>query len=1488
MNHVRALPARQRFPLRLLAFLFFVLAVGTGAIELQKFMVKRAQLVQNQLIALIEGNLGFNIRYKSIAPNFINRIQMIGLQIDGERIKVEVDRVMIVLDWRSFLSGGDPADMIRRIEVDGVHVVMGQSHTTSSATLQETVDALSLELFTFLQQGFDLPFLGVKVFLRQVNIDYRSAWGGVRVSNGQLTIIPQAEHYAVQLDGAPEFTVGEIVTVLPVSLAGTLSPQLNRGDITLSVRSFIQEFLSLPNQTIRMVWADGQLELRNTLASRSLDYIVRINASEQLLYAEFSTLSLQLSEILARPEDRRRVMKVEELNGRGSVLYYPSQDVLYYGLVGNIQLAGEERSTQVQIDLSGDKWTIFVSLLRLKSGGLQAGFNGTVDLQTYFPSGRLLIAGEHQNQRAAVVLNFKAEGSVLQITEGRLDMNGDPVAAVVGQILSMEDSYSLWLALATISENPEVIELVGFYNPTSGIGRVSSQTDRFSSRVLSNAGLFPTAFSDWWWRWNLRVDIASEQFFVTGSELALIRGIDDGVRLSFTADRQQLRVQNMSVRWGDVYTQLWLESSMTSEPEFNGQIRGLKEAYSFDGKWGGGLLTINNASGQVLVDFKQKKAQVAVVDLPIGFGVHPPQLSVRLQAQWQEAWSVQLAQLELRDNTRQFSTSNAFFNERSGTVQRFTYTDEISTVSGGINYGKTARGYMLSGVAESDGAPISREIYGLDLFYDYDDITGSVDVRRFPLVRLGVETLEGDLNLDMRIASLLKHPDLIANVNVSRGFFNDFMMRFDGQVRYTEEGLQLGQMEGQYGEHLMRGGMLLANVKAGSLSFSSRYARVNRQVATGISFVAQSTLPSETEGRKPSWMTMLTSDFSAQIGLEPLMVSNLKVLGAMRLRLQKYGDQFTLLGLDGLDLQGDFNMLERVGAWRWFDVNGLQTSGRLNMNPDVFSVDIDHLRVPLEIFNPILLLLSDKRIVGFESGFIQGFLSIGPGSHIERGQMVFNNAAMRVSYFPQDTLRLDGMTLFFEDNLARLGPYDIPAGRFSNRMILRLQATAEFSLPRVSYVVDLNMLPKDKNNSDNRGVVYEFNLGNDVVRFRGTMQGWIRLSGENKQMRVSGDLTVPQTQGNLGAVPVLFGGSNTIKRRIPTTRAIRPVLNVSISPPGEGLDEPFIFRTGRAVTFFIPDSSVPTIQVTMSPEQNLYLVMDITPSDTSGNNFVYVVGDLTLASGEINYFSNPFKIREGGLIRFNEELGFNPLLIFTADLRTTSRVRGGPTHTITMEFASQALDRSFDFPFSSPTLNQNEIMVELGAIIRPSTEDLADQENIDALLPQEDDPNAAIKSVVKPIGDVAGQYLSRQLEQIVRFIPFIDTIEVRTSAVSNLLLDRLESDPFATNTQNTSAWDLLDGTSINAGFAITRNFFIEFSFGVVLEQDTQLNWMSGSNERLVTQIGLSLQFDTPWFLINWGFYPTFTQDSWNQLLVPAVSLSFTRTISFGSWSDLWK
>ena len=269
--------------------------------------------------------------------------------------------------------------------------------------------------------------------------------------------------------------------------------------------------------------------------------------------------------------------------------------------------------------------------------------------------------------------------------------------------------------------------------------------------------------------------------------------------------------------------------------------------------------------------------------------------------------------------------------------------------------------------------------------------------------------------------------------------------------------------------------------------------------------------------------------------------------------------------------------------------------------------------------------------------------------------------------------------------------------------------------------------------------------------------------------------------------------------------------------------------TGRRVEFTWPSPQLPILRVPLVPGEHIGIEFDRASGDFSVN------GDVEVRGGELFYFNRQFLMREGRIRFAGDEIRFDPQVQLRAETR--ERDRAGNEVRIILEADTTLSEFSPDTVRLSTDPPQSRVAIE--SLVRGGT--LLDG----GLAPD----LTTAGSAAAFSGDLLTQTtLLRPVERALRELLGVDFVSIRSPFVQNLVVDRLLEPQGTTFTPGSA--DLLDNTSFSLGKYFGSDLFLK----MLLRLETPEVDVVGAAP-LRPDLELSLEWATPFFLLEWSFLP---------------------------------
>jgi len=292
----------------------------------------------------------------------------------------------------------------------------------------------------------------------------------------------------------------------------------------------------------------------------------------------------------------------------------------------------------------------------------------------------------------------------------------------------------------------------------------------------------------------------------------------------------------------------------------------------------------------------------------------------------------------------------------------------------------------------------------------------------------------------------------------------------------------------------------------------------------------------------------------------------------------------------------------------------------------------------------------------------------------------------------------------------------------------------------------------------------------------------------------------------LGGRLVLQDTSVTLKNT-PQTGATGPSL---------GFNADLTLVTGRKVEFLWPNENLPLLRAVSTPNQTLSVKANDVASTWS------VTGKLGLKTGEINYLSRTFVLKEGQLTFQESQAGFDPRISVRAEwkYRETS---GTSVIGLRADGTLATFSPRFD---STPYKSAEELQQIVGTTLSLPT----------------DYTNTSVDSALSVASDVGTSFLLTPFEETVKRNFKLDLFTVKTEILKRTLLNR---------NAILDASDYLDNTRLYFGKYVGDDLFLQGTLAF-RRDDTVAAQVSTP---MVVEPEFQMEFQTPFFLLNWTLLP---------------------------------
>ena len=718
------------------------------------------------------------------------------------------------------------------------------------------------------------------------------------------------------------------------------------------------------------------------------------------------------------------------------------------------------------------------------------------------------------------------------------------------------------------------------------------------------------------------------------------------------------------------------------------------------------------------------------------------------------------------------------------------------TGSGSVTYGGQ-QGAVAGRLALFDAA--QDEGYTVTVSLDRGQLDGAAEIRGMPLDRIGEFPISGELRASITASGPMQDLAWNAAVSLENGRFNQEEVSLAAEVDVSQGGLVLDRFSFDLLSHHLRNGKMTYDQDSARAQFDADYSAdyFGDSVAAHLRLTADNLDLGGGGNPDAAFATGVQATLhtsALQVAGAPLDDWQLQLVVANGDAAQARDEARAniVVHFDGGPHQAFKGFISTLGQFQ-VHVRGEPYPLRGTATGSI-SGGVIAADVELVEADALVIneLLGDSPI-SVESGRASGTARVaGPLSDPDFwGQLRVTGGSVASPLSPQ-VVGPFTVDLSLEEKALSISGFASETGS-ALPVTLAGAATVERWIP-VTYQLELATTSAS-------GVAIDHQFG--PLLFDGYATGAITIAGAPERVSISGRM-----------------------------QAVQADISIAEVATGAGQDDPLevdvAITTGRSVEFTWPTAQFPILRVMLVPSEQVRIGYDGLAGSFS------VDGSVDVRSGDLFYFNRQFRIREGRIGFSENENRFDPRLEMRAETRERD-ANGDPVRimleaeTTLSRFSPETVRLASDPPQSA---------LALDALLR----DPLAGENLEVT-------GGAGMSAAAFSGDLLAQVaLLQPVERALREALGVDMVSIRSPFVQNLVLDGLATP--AEDGSATTVGNPLDNTSLSFGKYLGSDLFLT----MLLRLDTSGD-SSSSEPLLLSDIELSLEWATPFFMLEWSFLP---------------------------------
>ena len=1443
--------------LELALLLLIIGGAGWGVRSLGEVVESHVVAKREEAIGGLFTLLNRNVSYRDISPSLLRAIEIRDLTIYSgdtpEQPLMSIRRLRLRYSLTRLLTSLDPVASLREVQLVDSRLTVDLERDQE---LVQVLQAIGLAVGGTGDSGAVAGVVLPPVTLAGVNLGVTLQGTGFRMELGDLFFRVRAgERLRVTARGSARAWPPALAPGQPGSgrhldadfrVTGTTASDLSDAELTVRLAKLTSGAFQAEPLDLQVTLAEERLRVVRNQDRIPLELMLDHDLSSGRSELTFAATGLNLADLL-RFEEQHSVFSLlpaATVSGTARWAHDPDLGMAYEAkLSGHVSAGADTPPAAVALEAQGDDVRVEVSKLTVETaeGGLD--FSGDVLLETLVPQGELAVrslqvrTGEKLN--AQVSLTRGEDGAMalrsrrLELDETafrRFDLDLRPATAApltyrfqVHAEVQQDFANSIdGEGLIDLSEAPRLELAATFEDLDAGnVQRlVAAPGEQQPWSAASLDALLVSGSID------SATDFATVAVRAPGLRLHDSADPDNRLQLSLTANERGMRLEGLTAEWLGLEVRGQAQLTRAAEQVDLAVALTVNEIpyeLRLTHTPGRGITATGSHALEFAAEYAAKEVtfsgSAARLPLPLPIADAPLEATLAFSGRFAspEAWSlhsdaVTLHRLPLVDQAEMHVEVGIRADSAGVRLEPVVIRDRFSELRGSGSVAlPTGTGEVAAQFSLADAQRAERYEVALRLAGGTLDATARV--RGLPLQRLGELPLSGNLHADLRATGPWQDLSWQAALELHDGRLNEEQVALTAALERSAAGVELRDLAFDFLSHRLRNGSGAWRTESGQLQFDADYSAVyfGDQVTAHLRLAAADLMLSE----RHSLRDALAAGVSGQLRVERVQVAG-AALDPWRLRLaaQRVSEPGAAAGGGRSEAGGAAGASDAEALVVRFEggphdafAGQVSTGGgfalRVQEGPYPLHGSASGSLVGGRIDAMVEIADADARVVNdvlhlapvsLRAGTARGSARVtGPINDPDFwGEITLAGGVAESPLSPQPVGPFRARLSLDEKQVSISG--FVADGGAALPLSVRGSATVEHWIPAL-FALDLATTGPN-------GIPISYQFG--PLLFDGIAAGAVT---------VAGDLGTVTIDGELEAV----GAEVSLVETEPVSATDDP-LRVDVA-----------VTTGRSVEFTWPSPQFPVLRLLLVPSEKVRIGYDARSGDVS------VQGDLSVRGGDLFYFNRQFLLREGQISFAGDETSIDPRVLVRAEARQRDP-QGQPVRiileadTTLSRFGPDTVRLSSDPPQSALVLD---------ALLR------------DPLVRGDgpDDGGAAGMSAAAFSGDLLAQVaLLRPVERALREALGVDMVSIRSQFVQNLVLDGFgasDATGFGAGTGNP-----LDNTSLSFGKYLGSDLFLT----MLLRLDAPGS-QPDDDLPLLSDIELSLEWATPFFMLEWSFLP---------------------------------
>lgn len=1399
--------------------MFFVIFPGIN--KLQGIInTEKIRLIKN-----IENNTGLLVKYGSMSPLIVDSIVLkdVILESDNLENRIFISNVTIKFSLiniiRSRWNKIDPPKLISSINLRDGNIRLNFNDDWIKSRLKSG--------------GLSNGVFNTKIFLKDIDISLNFNTLIIELNKIKGSINTRYKRYITNLKGKATYIAKNDLPFSYISSDIDIAGFLENNFVDLSTRIKLKNITSdigtIKDLDIDLSLSDLELKIINRDKRSNFDYTYIYKIPLHEMFFNIDATNFYIEDLFIPEENLFDIKNIlnSRFSGNFKGAYSISNSSFLYSSKGKLLLKDLYKPFTLNTDFNiiGDMDYITFKRLNIYTPKGYIGYNGGLDLKSYFPNGSLYLRDIEISENIKINSNIK----VKVINKKFINVNFDYIAS--SRFKFMDISSVLYI-------DDEEISFQGIKKDSDGKISLSGKFNRIDNNITSSINIT-----------NLNLDVL-ETFenldliknYLIGNRLSVIAGVN------YTDGNISYKLKDLIIRNSD--NMVLIEATgLGNNNSFNldyiklnlpgidiiGRVDGVIDAlnttlnvdtlindnkYKLNINISDNIIDVSGSYGlkmKLILD-ENKYVNLSVKKFPFTYRDYDVITSFNMKSALfsDNSFLISLPSFEclVKSDLFPYDPSISFSLDGSDKKLQFTnlkFVDNYSPLMGSLNINFEESGFisLLSNI--TDGKSESYYIKSL-ISNDFKHLTLNLDIKNLLLDRFQMGQLSGKSDFKFEISGDIDDFNGSGNISSEEFFYNSNNIGLNMDFKLTNELISVFNLEGHYNQSRFKLPLLAYNYLNGDIL-----------------------------GKLETVLTVGSLEFNSDLAIDISILPLNNILEISSDLVQNVNGKITILNFNKDD-EAIFNNK----SFRIFNNRSALQVYSLDKNFRLFyshNTGLINLRINKPYFSELTMtgIIKDGDMdlslkdINIDASIVNSFIpTVVDISYLSiYGQLNINGTTQNplingllwadtefdIVYIPEpiEPVRINVRVV---DNMFKILPVTINTSE-SGKLELSGEILLDSWGPE-NILLNMSILKEDK-----IPILYQYGR---IISEVNIYAPELLFYWDNSGSYITGDLIVEDGEFYTQILNVTDPDKKVVKEK---SASFEIDINVVV---------------GGNNKLYWPTKEFPVVYATASPGESV----KVNYKSVTGDFSVY--GKVSIINGEVNYSGKPFILKEGEVILDLSKDQIDPYISILATKTVIYTVEDADDDKTNDVKKQVEVALSFEGGFFSdfkPTFSTNDATI---------TED-----EVSALIGLAVTGGDLLTLGADVADEILTSLLTASVEDAIEELIGVDDVKIKSGFISTLITNFFDAN--ITNNsfdeEDESVYNLsemINDTSLSIGHFITNEFFIDGTVSTIYD-----------NEDVSLGVDFGFTLFTPHFQLGFSMEPKFAEKSY--IFEPEVGIS---------------